>query len=215
MERCVRALWWKSTQLHPRRWFSGVDLYHVKWKKMTLPDSIGGLLGAVPKGDGASWDGVQAPEFHPSSQVHCCRAQLAANLFAVPHFFDLLAPWGLKLGSGRTQKPHLDGAAGSAPAPTCATWWAATGHHAAVPKLLRTQNLGSHPSCMEIAVKAFFSPMLASFSHAGSPTQWVLQDPAVVWVAGKPLGLFWGRCLQAGNAAGSWPNSSGGRGDTI
>lgn len=49
MERRLHALWWKSTQLHPRRCFFGVDLYHMKWKKMTLPGSIGRLLGAVPK----------------------------------------------------------------------------------------------------------------------------------------------------------------------
>lgn len=54
MGRLVHAFWWKSIQIHPRRWFSGVDLYHLKQKKpIILPDSSVRLLGPAPKGDGA------------------------------------------------------------------------------------------------------------------------------------------------------------------
>lgn len=196
MERRLHALWWKSTQLHPRRCFFGVDLYHMKWKKMTLPGSIGRLLGAVPKATEPAEMGCRHLNFTrvPRSSAAELSWQLICLLCLIFLTFWLLGASSLAPAGPDGQRQDT---------------------MPAVPKLLRTQNLGSHPSCKEIAVKAFFSPVLASFSHAGSPTQRVLQDPAVVWVAVKPLGLFWGRCLQAGNSAGFWPNSSGGRGDTI
>lgn len=68
--------------------------------------------------------------------------------------------------------------------------------------LLRTRNLGSHPSCTEIAVKAFFffpQCYLHLAMVALQPNK-SCRTPAIVRAPVKPLGLFWGRCLQADNS---------------
>lgn len=139
---------------------------------------------------------------------------MAADLLVAPHFFDLLAPWDFKLVSGQTQKLNLDEAVRLS---TCLP----DGQDTMSPvsklqALLRSQNLGSHLSCMEITVKAFFPQMLAPFSHACSPAQQVLQDPCHSLSPTEALRSVLGQ-MSAGRqlTAGSWPNSSGGRGDTI
>lgn len=134
MERHVHDFWWKSIQLHPRRWSSGTDLYHLKWKKKSLPDSTGRLLGAVAKGDRVSWGGVEALEFHPSSQVHCCWAQMEVDLFAVAYFFDLWLPGVSSLAPTRPRNLIWMELSGSTPASTYATWWEETGPHTTRPQ---------------------------------------------------------------------------------